>query len=249
MTATDKALSILAAFSPERSSLTLRELSQHTGFSEPTVHRVTAELLKWGALERKPRGPFVIGVRLWSVAALATVPRNLRESAVAFLGDLYEATGENVLLAILDGEEALVIEHIAGRRAVSLAVGEGERLPLHASGVGQVLLAHGPGMLFDSTVAKGLTRYTTRTVQTEEELRECTRRVRADGYAVCIGAMREDSMSIAAPVFGPSGEVVAALSIVVHADESVVPRLTPVVAAVANGVSRSIGSSRRITLR
>lgn len=248
MTAIDKTFVILSAFTAERPALTLRELAQITELSEPTVHRLTKKLVAWGALERRPRGPFTIGVRLWSVAAVATVPRSLRESAVAFLGDLYEATGENVLLAMLDGDEALVIERIAGRRAVPLAVTEGERLPLHASGVGQVLLAYGPDELFESTVQRPLTRYTDNTIHTEAGLRATVAEVRSNGYSVCIGAMRDDSMSIAAPVFGPSGAVVAALSIVVRADPAAVPRHAPVVAAVANGVSRTIGSSRRITL-
>jgi DNA-binding IclR family transcriptional regulator len=249
VSATEKALTILAAFTPATPSLTLREIASRTGYSEPTVHRVTAELVAWGALERRPRGPFTIGVRLWSVAALATVPRDLREAAVGFLGDLHEATGENVLLSILEGDEALVIERLGNRRAVSLAAKEGEKLPLHASGVGQVLLAYGDDDLLERTAARAMTRYTEHTLHTAAGLRGAVDRVREAGYAVCVGAMRDDSMSIAAPVFGPAGDVVAALSIVVRADATLIPRYVPVVVAVANGVSRSIGSPRRITPR
>ena len=58
--------------------------------------------------------------------------------------DLYEATHENVQLAVLDGLDALFVEKISGRDSVPIVTRIGGRLPLHATGVGKVLLAHAP---------------------------------------------------------------------------------------------------------
>ena len=55
--------------------------------------------------------------------------------------DLYEATHGNVQLAVLDGLDALFVEKISGRDSVPIVTRVGGRLPLHATGVGKVLLA------------------------------------------------------------------------------------------------------------
>ena len=68
---TTKVLDLLGAFTAEQPELTLTQLSDRTRLPPPTVHRLTGELLSWGALEREPRGPFRIGLRLWEVASLA----------------------------------------------------------------------------------------------------------------------------------------------------------------------------------
>ena len=49
---------------------------------------------------------------------------------------------ENVHLAVLDGQEALYVDTVSGRAAVPVRSRRGGRLPLHATGVGKVLLAH-----------------------------------------------------------------------------------------------------------
>lgn len=249
MTTLDKALSILAAFNPERPEIRMRELSAITGLSEPTVHRLTATLVRWGALQREPRGPFSVGTWLLPIAASAALPRSLRELAVPLVSDLYEATGENVLLAIRDGDDALVVLRMVGRRAVARAAGDGERLPLHASGVGLVLLAYGNDALRQRVLSHGVQGYTEHTTTDPAKLRLTLDTIRDRGYAVGIRLMRDDSMSIAAPIFDPDGGIAAAVSVVVRARDADAQRYVPLVVTVANGISRSLGSARRIRLQ
>src|SRR5690606_5290910 len=129
-----------------------------------TAHRLVGELADWGALEREPDGGYRIGLRLWEVATLAPRGIGVREAALPFLEDLYEATHENVHLAVLDGTEALYLERISGRGAVPVISRVGGRLPLHATGVGLVLLAFAPRDVQERVLAGDLRRFTTRTV-------------------------------------------------------------------------------------
>src|SRR5690606_5063861 len=133
-----RALRILSAFSPERRRLALTEIAERAGLPLTTAHRLVGELADWGALEREPDGGYRIGLRLWEVATLAPRGIGVREAALPFLEDLYEATHENVHLAVLDGTEALYLERISGRGAVPVISRVGGRLPLHATGVGLV---------------------------------------------------------------------------------------------------------------
>jgi DNA-binding IclR family transcriptional regulator len=239
---TTRVLAILAAFSAERPELTLTEISRRARLPLATTHRLVGELAGWGALERGEGGRYRVGLRLWEVGALAPRGLGLRESAMPFLEDLYEVTKQNVQLAVLDGTEAVYVERISGRGAVHVISRVGGRLPLHATGVGLVLLAHSAPDFQEQVIAGPLKRFTTKTVCQPDELRRMLAEVRRTGVAISDGQIELIALSIAAPVCGKGGDVVAALSVVVPAMSSDPRAYVPVVRAAARGISRTLGA-------
>ncbi|MFG1928098.1 IclR family transcriptional regulator [Cryptosporangium sp. NPDC048952] len=238
---TSKALGILAAFTAQQPQLTLSEIGRRAGLPLTTTHRLVGELTEWGALERDEAGRYRIGLRLWEVASLAPRGLGLRERALPFLEDLYEVTHENVQLAVRDGYEAVYVERITGRHAVSILSRVGGRLPLHATGVGQVLLAYAPAEFQDEVLALPLQSFTKYTVTDPKRLRSVLAEVRKTGIAVCDRLVDPDSLSVAAPIFAADGasEVVAALSVVVRSEGADRLGLAPAVRAAARGISRT----------
>jgi DNA-binding IclR family transcriptional regulator len=237
---TAKVLSLLETFTADEPELTLTQLSDRTALPRPTVHRLTAELVAWGALEREPRGPFRIGLRLWEVASLAPRTLGLREQAMPFLEDLFEVTRQNVQLAVLDGQDAVYVERLSARGAVGVVTRVGSRLPLHATAVGQVLLAHAPRALQEAVLAGPLTALTPKTIVDPRQLRRALADVRQTGIAVCDGQVELKSLSVAAAIRGRDGAVIAALSVVVPSVEGAATTYLPVVRAAARGISRSL---------
>jgi DNA-binding IclR family transcriptional regulator len=237
-------LGVLAAFTAEQPELTLTELTRRTGLPKATVHRLARHLVSWGALEREERGPFRIGLRLWEIASLAPRSLGLREVAMPFLEDLVEVTRQNVQLAVLDGHEAVYVERLSGRGAVGVVSRVGGRLPLHATGVGQVLLAHAPRADQEAVLRGVLHSFTPRTVVDPRALRRVLADVRRTGVAVCDGHVELKALSVAAPIRGPGGDVVAALSIVVPSDGNGAVMFVPAVRAAAHGISRALGAPR-----
>jgi DNA-binding IclR family transcriptional regulator len=242
---TARVLRLLDAFSAESSHLTLSQLSRRAGLPLSTAHRLVDDLARWGALERDEHGRYRIGLRLWEVGALAPRGIGLREAAMPFLEDLYEATHQNVQLAVLDGAEALYVERISGREAVNVITRVGGRLPLHATGVGLVLLAHADAALQEQVLAGPLRRFTDKTVTSPPALRRLLAEIRRSQVAVSDGQVELIALSIAAPVYGPTDEVVAALSVVVPTGGPP-GSFIPVVRAAARGVSRTLGAPRRL---
>ena len=110
-----KAVSVLEAFSPAAPRLSLKQLAVSTGLPQSTAHRLASELVAWGGLERVDGGGYQIGLRLWEIGALAVRGESVREIALPFMQDLFDAAHENVQLAILDGTQAVYIEKITGR--------------------------------------------------------------------------------------------------------------------------------------
>jgi DNA-binding IclR family transcriptional regulator len=237
-----KVLDVLAAFTPAFPELTLSGISRRAGLPLTTTHRVVGELAAWGALERGPDGAYHIGLRLWEVASLAPRGLLLREAALPAMEDLYEATHENVQLAVREGLEVVFVERLASRAAVPVLTRVGGRFALHATGVGLVLLAFAPPEVQQEVLAGPLESWTPLTIADPGHLRRVLADVRRRDYAVSDRQVTMDALSVAAPVRGPADEVIAALSLVVHSDGAQPAALAAPIRAAARGISRALGS-------
>ncbi|WP_369362668.1 IclR family transcriptional regulator [Streptomyces sp. CG4] len=239
--AADRLLAVLAAFGHASPALSLTEISRRAGLTLPTTHRLVGLLTAWGALERDPDGTYHIGLRLWELGSLAPRGLALREVAMPFLEDLYEATHENVQLAVRDGLEVVYIERISGRSAVGVRTEVGARWPLHATGVGLVLLAHSAPEVQERYLAGKLTAFTPYTVTDPVQLRRILAEVRRVGLSVSDRQITADAMSVAAPVRGARGQVVASVSVVVPVEGAAPSALAPAVRVAGLGISRGLG--------
>ena len=96
-------------------SRTHGSITRATGLSPATAHRILAELVDWGAVERTGRGRYRIGLHLWRLGSLAPQGRELRDMALPYLQDLLEVTREVVHLVVLDENQALYVEKLESR--------------------------------------------------------------------------------------------------------------------------------------
>lgn len=243
---TSKVVSLLDAFLPSARELSLNELADRTGLPLSTAYRLATQLVQWGGLERVEGGGYRIGLRLWEIGALATTGSTLQAVVSPFMQDLYEATRENVQLAILSGHQALYIEKIAGPRSIPIRTRRAGRLPLHATGVGKVLLAHAPAEFVEELIAGGLRRYTAHTIVSGGPLRRSLAEIRRAGVGFAKEELTLGSVSVAAPVFDVSGSAVAAISLVLRSSKGNLGRLAPAVRAVSLSASREL---RRRSIR
>jgi len=239
---TSRALAVLDAFDTRAPRLSLSEITERSGMPLTTVHRLLAELTAWGALTRRADGRYEIGRKLWDLGLLAPVQLELRQVAAPFLLDVHTATRDTVHLAVREGTRALYVERISGRESVPVVSQVGSRLPLHATGVGKVLLAAAPDEVADE-VLRTLTRETRHTVVDPGRLRREIGEVRRRGFARTAEEMSLGASSVAVPVpvERPGGTVVAgALGIVVPSHRRDVTRLVPVLEVAARGIGREL---------
>jgi DNA-binding IclR family transcriptional regulator len=235
-----KVVSLLDAFGPTTPELSLGELAGITGLPVSTTYRLASELVEWGGLERADPAGYRIGMRLWELGTLAPRGGTLRAVALPFMQDLYEATHANVHLAVREGLEALYVDTISGRESVPTRSRRGGRLPLHATGVGKVLLAHAPPEVLSAVVEAGMRRYTPYTVVAPGHLRRALAEVRRNGVAYAREEMSLGSLSVAAPVMETGGTVVAALAVVLDQRRGDLRRLAPAVRTAAISTSRAL---------
>jgi DNA-binding IclR family transcriptional regulator len=210
----DRLLTLLDVF--DGADLNLAEIAERSGLPLTTTHRMLAALEQWGGVERTPSGQYRVGVRLWELGTRAAIPSGLRETALPLMQNLYESTHENVQLAIREGHDALIIERLTGLRAVRTVTEVGGRLPLHATGVGKVLLASAPADVFVRLQQRGLRRCTPYTLITPARLAAAISATRDTGFGTVHQEMTLGASSVAAPVTDGKGHVWAALGIVAH---------------------------------
>jgi DNA-binding IclR family transcriptional regulator len=235
-----RTLRILDAFSAEHRSVTLTELARRTGLPLSTVHRMVAELLTWGALERAADGRFHIGLRLWEVGSLAPRSQALRERALPYLEDLSQVTHENVQLAVREGTEVVYVERLAGSRAVPVRTRVGGRFAITATGVGLVLLAHAPAEVQQQVLAGPIEVFTAHTVTDPRTLQRTLADIRTNGFAISDRQVTDDAVSVAAPIHDQYGAVAAALSLVVRHGSALPHTLSPLVRSSARAITRAV---------
>lgn len=194
----DKAAAVLGAL--ESGPATLSQLVASTQLARPTAHRLAVALEHHRMVARDMQGRFVLGPRLAELAAAAGEDR-LLAAAGPVLTALRDHTGESAQLYRRQGDHRICVS--AAERPVGLrdSIPVGAQLSMQAGSAAQVLLAweepdrlhrglHGAS--FTATVLSG---------------------VRRRGWSQSVAEREPGVASVSAPVRGPSGRVVAAVSV------------------------------------
>lgn len=237
-------MAVLSSFSRDRQSQTLTQIARWTGLPLSTTHRLLAEMEQWGALERAQDGTWHVGLRLWETASGCPRGQILRDIALPFLQDLYEATHENIQLGVREGSELVFVERIAGHRSVELLTMVGGRFPLVSTGMGRVLLAYAPPEMQDEILSQPIEARTPYTITDPARLRLEMQGIRREQVYVSDRQLSESTVAISSPVrTGVNGPVHAALGLVVASAPGPdrLPALRRAVLASAQAVSKALG--------
>lgn len=212
-TVLDRAFRVLGAFSVRRPWLTLGELAHESGLPRSTAHRLARQLEQHGALERAGDG-WRLGVRLFELGEMVSRRQRLRDLALAYMEDLYEATRATVHLAVLEGDEVLYVEMLSGHRKVSTPSRVGGRMPAHATGVGKALLAYSDDQMARlARETASLPAVTPYTITDPQRLHVELLAVRRRGIAHDREEAAEGLVCIAAPLLVARDRAVAGLSV------------------------------------
>lgn len=238
-TAATRLFSIADAFTDGR-ALTLSQVSRRTGLPVSTTHRLLQEWVAWGGLVRREDGRYRVGIKLWRLGVKQHVAPRLADVARPYLLELLDITGEHVNLAIRDGLGVVYLDTLAAPGAVRIVSDVGSILPLHATAVGLVLLAHAPAETLMEVLAAGPAKLTPSTIVSDRELRARLAAVRATGIAQTVEEMTRGAFSVAAPVRDARGTVVAAVSVIAHVERVAEPHFAVGVRMTARAVSAEI---------
>jgi DNA-binding IclR family transcriptional regulator len=210
-----RALKILRCFTDEAPLQRVSDISTQLKLTPSLVSRLLATLENEGFVERdKETGFYQLGKSILTLAGVALNHNRLRMEALSEMQRVVNTLGLGVNLAVLDGDTIFYVAHIDGPQAPRAYTLIGRRNPLHATGIGKILLAH----LADDTRAHYLEHlplpaYTVRTITEPEVLNEELNKVRTQGWALEMEELALGRACIAGPIRNQKGTVIAALSI------------------------------------
>jgi IclR family transcriptional regulator, pca regulon regulatory protein len=221
----ERGLAVLAAFSPERPTLTLSELARQAGLARSAARRFLLTLVDLGYVGVDGRN-FYLKSRVLELGFTYLSSLLLPEVARPHLARLSAELGRSTSLGILEGDDVVYVGRVAAKRILAAGIGVGTRLPAYVSSHGRVLLAALPEAELDTYLDRVvLERRGPRTVSTPEALRREIDIARDQGWVLVDQELEEGVFSIAAPLRDASGDVVASINVAVVAGTGAGPAL------------------------
>lgn len=214
-----RGLAVLCALGADRGEgLTLTAVSEATGLARATVRRSLLTLVHLGYARCVGPGGhrFRLLPRVLELGCARLCALGPAEIARPHLARLVARTGESASMAVLDGADIRYVARVPTVRIMSIDITVGTRFPAYATSMGRVLLAGlAPGER--PPLPDGLPALTPNTVASAAELARIVERCAADGYALVAEELEEGLRSLAVPVRGADGRVVAAVNVAQHA--------------------------------
>lgn len=249
MTSLARGLAVIHAFQERKRQLTIAQISHRTEIPRASVRRCLQTLMKLGYVSNEGRSyslqPKVLSL---GYAYLSSTP--LAISAQPFLDRISEQLNEAASLGTLDELEVLYLARSATpQRLISVDLSVGSRLPAYCTSMGRILLAAlDDTSLQDHLDHAELQPRTSRTLHTPQALWTCLRGVRQQGWCIVDQELEQGLRSIAVPIHGANGEVLAAMNVSAHAARVSVSELEteflPVLLEASRALSRQLFSGR-----
>jgi IclR family pca regulon transcriptional regulator len=213
MTSLARGLAVVQAFSDSRKPQTIAQISQKTGIPRAAVRRCLFTLQQLGYVDAELNN-FSLRPKVLTLGYSYLSSTPLTVSSQPYLNAISRDLGESCSIAVLDDGEVLYVARSAASRVMSVALNTGSRLPAYCTSLGRVMLAWLAPDQLDAYFARVKLRpMTDKTVTNQKRLREILAGVRQDGYAINDEELELGLRSIAVPVRGASGQVVAALNV------------------------------------
>lgn len=229
---TMRALEVLA-FQP----LSAPQVGTALGIHPRTARRLLNRLREEGYLTRSDHAGRVYAPTMRLVALGGQIAERARLTVEAedLVRNLSRCAGDEAHLAVPSYRSTLCVVHGDAEGRVQRRIGE--LVPCHCTALGKTLLAHRQTWC-DSVLRSRLRACTSATLIDPARLRDEGVAVRERGYAVEAHEHRPGIRGVAAPVFAPDGEVVAALGVCTGGFDSVEDLAIAVVQAAAALSSR-----------
>ena len=208
-----KGLAVIKAFGPEHPRLTLTEVARATGLTRAAARRVLLTLKSLDYVSADERY-FRLQPRVLELGYTYLAAQPWWRVAQHVVESLAEKIDNPVAAGVIDRDSAIYLAHARPQRFQAFVRSVGTRLPIGASAMGRVLLAHLPEAAREARLASlPLVRLTKATIIDRERLRDALDEIRRAGYALVDQELEVGLRSMAVPIADRAGHVVAALGL------------------------------------
>ena len=240
-----KALSLLDHFDARSPEFGLVEMAKAADLDKATTRRLLVALASKGFIEQDAATRrYRLGAALVRLARLREAHFPLSDIARPIVEALCESSGETVHVSEIAGDvlASVLVRESAFANRVSVDIGQ--KLPFNCTASGLAFLS-AVQEAFRAAVLKGpLLKVTPNSITSAAQFKKQIEETRARGYALSDQGFEDGVVSVAAPILGPNGSAVGAISIAspaVRADAGAIKRHGTAVKEAARRISLSLG--------
>lgn len=236
--ALDKGLDILELLASVDGGLTQAEIAKRLDRSPNEFYRMLDRLVRRGYVTRPDGDRYSLTLKLFGLAQLHAPVRRLVSYATSIMRELAETSWQANQLVVFDRGNAVVIAQQEAPHYWGISIRVGSHISLFDTGSGHVLLAFRSPEERAMMIAEHL--------RSNEEMKQSPDffarldQVRQRGYEMMASLQTAGVYNLSAPVLGPDGSGIAALTI---------PYITLVNAPAAPDITRTIALLQDATAR
>ena len=216
--AVDRTVKVLQSLVHHPSGISLAKLAVETGIPKSSLFRILMTLRHHSLVTvDSERETFCLGIKLveWGSATLERL--DVKAVVHPYLVRLSAQTGQSFYLALLNDAEVLLVDRADTPDIWQIVTRLGLRSPVHCTASGLSMIAELPDEEINEMIeAKGLARFTPKTITTEKALKKKLAEVRRLGYAVADGDFKPDLYALAVGIRDYQGKIVASLMTALH---------------------------------
>lgn len=243
----ERAFAVLRSFTAERPVQGVSEIATELDLNRTTVHRLLATLEACGAVRRDPiTHRYTISAGVLQFANVFHQMSNVRDIAHQAMVRLRDATGQTAALHLREGNERVTISQVESNQDLRMTYRDlGVPQPLHLGAPGKAILANlAPQEIDDYLTHRHLIAFTDHSMTDPGELRCELESILREGISLSRQERRPGVVSVAAPIFDASGQVIGAMNIcgpVHRVSEEQLEEIIPLVRDAARETSRRLG--------
>ena len=209
-----KTLDIIETLKMSQDGTGLADLSRSVDLPKATVYRILTTLEGRGYLDRGDDASYRLARKFFDLRRDSPIEEQVAEAAREPMQKLMEWSRETVNLGIIDAGEVVVISTAESPQAFRMVSKVGNRRCLHTTGLGKVMLAEmSEQEALRLLKLKGMPRLTPHSIVTKAAILEELAQIRSQGFAVDDRENELEGRCVAAPIRGPGGRAIAAMSV------------------------------------
>lgn len=210
-----RAFSILSCFTPEQPNLRVTDFAQKLGLTQSNVSRLLATMESMGYISKdETTNLYKLGTEVIALSSIAINNYEVRKQALPELYKIESTYGLSANLGILNNQQMFYLAHVDSHSSPKMYTMVGTSQPLHATGIGKILLAYLPVEEQKKILEeKKLDAFTNNTITDLDELYSQLQEIREKGYAIEKEELALGRACIASPIRNNAGKVIAGMSI------------------------------------
>ncbi len=223
----------------------MTEVARELEINKSTAFRMLTTLRDRGLVEQDAAtDKYRLGFGLVTLASSVTADLDVARCSRPVCDRLAEQTRETVTVAVLEGDDAVILYQSNSRSSALSVDWSGVHTPLHATAAGKIFLHYMPEDQRRRILKRSLQSYTENTIVDPKALREDIQRDHGKDQRYTMEELEVGLNAVAAPVRCAEGVVVAAVSVsgpAFRLSPESLPKIGELCVRAAEEISRCLG--------